>query len=272
MPIKKIKKCLESYDKGRPINRLLFEESINKLHLKQHYNVRDCIEYFQPNKNNPRQFIVTNINQELLAELRSHVENIGADRQSASLHGKSHSFKVDGSMLVCRVLGSHPFIVKFDKDQRFTSPQKLNKNILIVENLQLFLHDLATFKLLVDYCQFKVDDFKDLDIVWGDGNCISNSLHYKFLSQYDNVFCLFDVDLGGVTIARNLISSGIDIKLILPASLEQRLQLVPTFQSNDVIQEVIRVCGNEPALMPVASIIKKTHKFIEQEDYLQWIL
>ena len=274
MPMSKIKKCLEGFDKGKPINRLVFEDSIKKLHLKHNYNLHESIDYFQPNRQKPKQFIITNIDQSLLAELRAHVENIGTNRQSASLHGKSHSFRVDGSMLTCRKMNSHPFVVLFDNRQGFTSPQKLGDNILIVENLQLFLHELSTLSFLVRHCQFDTKYLQNLDIVWGDGNCITNSLHHRFLEQYHNVFCLFDIDLGGITIAKNLLNSGISkpISFLYPSKIEERLALVPKIQDNKTVQEVLKLCAGEPALKNIANIIKQNQKFIEQEDYLQWTL
>lgn len=138
---------------------------------------------------------------------------------------------------------------------------------LLIENRQLFLHWQNTVKFLHDQCKFASTNY---DIIYAAGNEISNSLHQKFLSQYRKLYFCFDIDLGGVTIAKNLIEQLPDTpyQFLMPVDIHDRIAQVSRRVTADTVAKVRSLSAGHEGLTPVCQIISRHFKTIEQESFL----
>lgn len=138
---------------------------------------------------------------------------------------------------------------------------------LLIENRQLFLHWESTVKFLHDQCEFAS---KNYDIIFAAGNEISNSLHQNFLSQYHKLYFCFDIDLGGVTIAKNLIEQLPDIpyQFLMPIDIHDRIAQVSRRVTADTVAKVRSLSAGHKGLTAVGQVISRHFKSIEQESFL----
>jgi len=128
-----------------------------------------------------------------------------SDRVHASIAGNSHTQRVSGSLLT--LLGhaqSFPQLIVFDKDGGYQTPASLHHNLLVIENLENFLALIKCRDYLVSWLGLEPNQAWDCDIVYADGNAISNKLHQQFFCHYDTIRCLLDIDLGGFEIFKNI--------------------------------------------------------------------
>lgn len=144
---------------------------------------------------------------------------------------------------------------------------RLAPEALLLENRQLFLDSAKTLAFLQHHSPFASDNF---DIIFSAGNEISNTLHRAFLAQYQRLYCCFDFDLGGVSTASNLMRLLPDTpcELLIPDDLDARLANVVERVSTQYVHEVRCLASAEPRLAPIATLISKHHKVLEQESLL----
>ena len=144
---------------------------------------------------------------------------------------------------------------------------RLAKEALLLENRQLFLNSAKTVAFLQRHSPFISENF---DIIFSAGNEISNSLHRGFLSHYQRLYCCFDFDLGGLMTAINLMRLLPDTPcdLLIPDDLDARLANVVERVSTQYVHEVRCLASAEPRLAPLANLISKHHKVLEQESLL----
>lgn len=144
---------------------------------------------------------------------------------------------------------------------------RLSKEALLLENRQLFLNSAKTVAFLQRHSPFSSENF---DIIFSAGNEISNSLHQGFLAQYQRLYCCFDFDLGGLITASNLMRLLPDTpcELLIPDDLDARLANVVERVSTQYVHEVRCLASAEPRLVPLAKLISKHHKVLEQESLL----
>jgi len=155
-----------------------------------------------------------------------------------------------------------------DADGEYRSPITLSNDALVIENRQNFIDVEQTVQFLEKHTGFKLKP--GMNIIFAEGNVISNALHKKFLSQYQHIHLCMDVDLGGLTIAKNLMSllPKTAFSFMVPRDIEQRLARVVLRKEKHYIDAVIQLGVSTPALAPYASLIKNTQKTLEQESYL----
>ncbi|WP_131667692.1 hypothetical protein [Psychrobacter pygoscelis] len=147
------------------------------------------------------------------------------------------------------------------------TPTAAAPEALLIENRQLFLHGERTVKFLHDRCEF---DSANYDIIFAAGNEISNRLHQKFLSQYRKLYFCFDIDLGGVTIAKNLIEQLPDTpyQFLMPTDIHDRIAQVSRRVAAETVAKVRSLSMGHDGLMPVCHVISQNFKTIEQESFL----
>jgi hypothetical protein len=147
-------------------------------------------------------------------------------------------------------------------------PVKIADTILLVENLENFIALQATIDLLVSWGI----DIKphQLDIVFGAGNQITNQLHNSFLRQYRRVYCLFDLDPGGIRMFCSLLSqlSSESLCFVLPVDLESRLQKSELHLSAEERTELLRYTGQAPEIDLLINQLRVSQRKLEQETYL----
>lgn len=217
-----------------------------------------------------QQYCITHINSELERELQHLIASIGNDRVSAARQNRSHNHKVDGSLLVVRQGLQHPNVVLFDELGKYQYPNNQSQLALIIENRQNFISITKTVHFLQKHTNLASVCIDELDIVFAGGNEVSNTLHKSFFEQYQHIYLCFDVDLGGLTIARNIIALLPDksITFLVPSDIDTRLRAVTEIQSSTYVDEVISIGCACSQLSSYAKLIKDHRRILEQESYL----
>ncbi|MDA5133621.1 Wadjet anti-phage system protein JetD domain-containing protein [Psychrobacter sp. ANT_H3] len=287
-----LKIMLSSIKNGKSINLLRFKKLVDSLNLGVRFELSDI----KATKSSGNNYRVIGLPTELDQVLKHYVNQIGDDRISSARQNLSHNHKVMGSYLLlihdAHLSGllqssniSHPMVITIDAQgmpsypPSFLEEQPLDmqasaeverrkvKDAVIIENRQLFLNWTQTKAFLQTRCQFSSSNY---DVIFGAGNDISNSLHRKFLSDYQKLYVCGDIDLGGMTIASNLIKLLPDslIELVIPDDLEQRLNQVASFTKPKTVSDIRHICSHHVELYAVSDVITKTHKTLEQESYL----
>lgn len=265
----KLTQFLHAIERQKPINLSKFESLIRGLKLHHYYQPSDILGYRKKDK-----YIVESIHPDLWAELSQLASQLGHDRVSSARQNRSHQHAVNGSLLLVRQGVQHPKVVLIDKTGDFQGINSLSEYALIIENRELFLRMTETLKFVQTYCSVNSNiDWYHVDMIFGMGNEISNQLHQAFLSGYQKIYLLLDVDLGGLITAKNLyhLLPSIPQLWLQPYDIEQRLQQVVERCDSAKLNEVIKLGQAYPHLQSVCQMIAKHHKFLEQESYLHAI-
>jgi len=255
---------IKNIDAKKPINLNAFYKLVDSLRLTYKREVQDVIA----TKHKGQLYIITLINDALMSELRVLAIDNSHSRAAAAIQNKSHSVNVNGSFLLISEPFLSPVVVMIDADGQYNCPIPQSKQVLVIENRQNFIDADQMVRFLEQHTAFKL--LPKMNIIFSEGNEISNALHKKFLSQYDQLHLCMDVDLGGLTIARNLMSLLPDsqINFLVPDDISERLDKIIEREQTGYIDEVIQIGLSTPLLAPVAKLIKDKQKTLEQESYL----
>jgi len=255
---------IKNIDSEKPINLNAFYKLVDSLRLTHTREAQDIVA----TKHKGQLYIVTRINDELIAELRILTEVNGVTRTAAATQNKSHSVNVNGSFLLIRNKSASPVVVMINADGEHYNPIPLSAEALVLENRQNFIDAEQMVDFLETHTAFRLTP--KMNIIFSEGNEISNALHKKFLSQYERLHLCMDVDLGGLTIARNLMSllPETQFNFLVPDNIAERLDKIVEREQAGYIDEVIKIGLSTPALAPVAKLIKDKQKTLEQESYL----
>jgi len=264
MSIQQLKSFLQRIDCDKPINLPIFISLLKKLPLFHELLPSDI----SARKVKGPLYHVDAINEKLNIELRKLTRDIGWDRVSSARQNRSHNKKVSGSILLIRDRSNHPQVVLFSEDGSFEAPQQQAEYALLIENRENYLSIDKTITFLKQKMMFNFD--QPIDVIFAVGNEISNSLHRNFLGNYKKLYLFFDLDLGGLTITRNLNTLLPDIpkKFLLPVDIEARLSKVVEKQTSEMIDSVIEIGSTDTLLTPLAKLIKDYQRILEQESYL----
>lgn len=264
MNIINLKRYIDNIDNSKPINLQKFISLVGQLSLSHTFQPSDV----SARKVKGQLYQVININERLSKELRALVESIGWDRISSSRQNRSHKHKVDGSLLLVRERSSHPNVVLFDKDGNFSGINQNSDRALLIENRQNFIAIDKTLTFLNKEAGLNFE--LPIDVIFADGNEISNALHGHFLGYYKKLYLFFDFDLGGLIIAKNvnaLLPNTLK-EFVVPKDIDTRLSKVVEKQSPEYIDKVLKIGLADPLLAPYAKLIKDHQRILEQESYL----
>jgi hypothetical protein len=197
------------------------------------------------------------------------------DRKSAEESGDSHKHRVSASYLMMdRPNLSHPVIIINDK-QGYILPEdfSLGRRLIVVENQENFLNTLQTIEFVNKQCL--IETTGDIDVIFGSGNGISSVWNKRFLSHYEQVYCLLDIDTGGCRIFLNLMSlldGSKTLQLLIPNDAEQRLIRSSNRGNGQLTQksskELDKMYGKNKQVDSMINLIMKYDTELEQEDYL----
>ena len=190
-------------------------------------------------------------------------------RSAASMTGNSHSTNVNGAMLITWHVGAPtPEVKVFSSDRPIPSPSK--PNILIIENEECFLNKEEAYKFARGNCGLSVPAAQ-IEFVFGSGNSISNKRITPYLKATEqSIFCLFDVDLGGLSIYSNLLSAGLPPSRthhLIPFDLKERLKASKRKATDEELEKLDTVYGISPKTDLVITAIRHFKRTIEQESY-----
>lgn len=257
-------KFLEKIKDGKPINLMSFYNLIDSYNLSRPRQTSDVEARLVKGQT----YTVTFIDTNLLDDLEKLALIDKSTRTSASLQNNSHASNVNGSFLIVREGLKDPSVVILDEYGEYRSTVTYSNEALIIENRQNFIDADITVSFLESHTSFQFHDA--LNIIFAEGNEISNHLHKMYLCHYDKLYLCMDFDLGGLTIANNLMSLLPDTEIIFlaPDDIALRLDNIVERVSNKEIDAVIKLGQVNSRLLPYAKLIKDKQKVLEQESYL----
>ncbi|WP_460858814.1 hypothetical protein [Rheinheimera gaetbuli] len=191
------------------------------------------------------------------------------DRTSASVAGNSHAVSVKGAMLITWAAGEEsPKVRVFNDDTQTQFPAK--PNVLIIENEECFLNKEDTFQFVDKYCGTDCP-ITDIEFVFGSGNSISNKRILPYLkAATGQIYCLFDVDFGGLRIFSNLLAGGLSAErthYLIPSDLELRLKQSKRIATQAELESLDQVYGISTKTDRIISAIRYYKTTLEQESY-----
>ena len=162
------------------------------------------------------------------------------------------------------------------------------KHLLIIENQENFFRWSAFLSVLTqlginnkDSQQYTIKEnfsLADFDIAFGSGNNITNAKNIIFFKQYQHITCVFDYDLGGLTIFKSLsnLCSNIDKITLTFLQPEKTYLLTQAFTEHyfkkepksDKQWQQAKVLATALGFNELAQAFNETKKFMEQESYL----
>lgn len=260
----RLAKFLEKIRVGKPINLMSFYNLIDSYNLSRPRQADDVTARVIKGQN----YIVTSIHPELMFDLArlGHIDI--ATRTTASLQNNSHARNVNGSFLIVRQGLDSPSIVMIDQYGQYKSTISYSGEALVIENRQNFIDVDKTISFLEDTSSFQFTE--NMNIIFSEGNEISNKLHKAYLSRYEKLYLCMDFDLGGLTITNNVMTllPNAEITFLVPDDIALRLEHVVERVSNKEIDSIIKLGQRNLKLLPYAKLIKDKQKVIEQESYL----
>ena len=190
-------------------------------------------------------------------------------RSAASMTGNSHSTNVNGAMLITWHFDAPtPAVKVFSDALPLIHPDK--PHVLIIENEECFLNKEDIYEFAQKYCGLTAPA-EQIEFVYGSGNSISNKRIIPYLKLVEgDVFCLFDVDLGGLIIYSNLLSAGLDptkTHFLIPTDLIERLKYSKRKATNGELEKLESVYGVSAITDQVITALRHYKKTLEQESY-----
>lgn len=195
-----------------------------------------------------------------------------SERVQAAAKGKSHSKSTSGAFCLIHTeeYPSTPFTILIDNGVPRLLP-KLKKNLLLIENFELFLSLESTLEFLNGKCRESVD-LTEWDIIYSQGSGILNKQFIPLLMNYEKVLCLFDLDFGGLitfTTLRERLNS--NIKFIYPTDYEYWIDNygfeMPNAEHKQLKNLYLKGCHQKKTKRIMEALLK-TRRKLEQEVYL----
>jgi hypothetical protein len=266
----KIHNYLSSITAGHPINFEAFAKELSKHGKGAGY----LFDTFSTSKLGKCSYKVAVLREDRFAELiREHAPSEITGRIGAAFDGNSHTAAVSGSLLITRSLAHpHPCVVLLSK-HGWDAPNTLRPAALLVENLENFLALEQTIDILAD-CGV-AEQSEDLDVIFGAGNQITNRLNIPFLSQYQRLYCLFDADLGGLTMYRTLLKGLPEecrIMFVYPNDIALRLDGSRYQLDQQGRQDLLKFVGLSDGTDELIRLMLDSHRALEQETYLMPVM
>ncbi len=261
-----ISNYLDKIKQGKAIN---FDNFLKKLQVEG-YDDRTILNTFSTHKLSKSRYHVEIIDQEHFAQLQHNFPDFTiTDRVSAAQAGDSHKHPVSQSMIILwSHHQNHPVVILNDADG-IKAPVTLGQRLLIIENQENFVQKDQTLAFLKQ----QIADFNDeaLDIAHGSGNAISNRLNKAFFNRYQQIDCLLDLDIGGLSTFANLaeLTSHPQLHFLLPPCADQLLASSKLALQNKHRAALCKFKQTYPALQPAIDLMIHHKKMLEQEMYLQ---
>ena len=243
------------------------------LPAKYQHNWRSIFNIEEPTgKDN---YILSVIDQQCFKTLLANTKP-SQNRIEAATLGNSHQHNASMSFLLV-----YPgVLIKPVKSEAISCPKVViidgsiltqefapQKTLVIIENQENFFRYQAFLSQLTSMTV-------QVDIAFGQGNCITNSLNSLFFDQYQEIQCCFDYDLGGLTMFSSLIKlTKAKVKFILPpadsltneAFVNTHFKKTPEKANHwqKAISLAVKI-----GLDDLAHAFNISKKFMEQEVYL----
>ena len=254
---------LQKILQGQAIN---YEAFLNK--LPEQYRRRHR-EVFATEKVQANRWVVTVLDETAFAALQNEAK-APVSRVDAAKKGNSHRHGTDVSLLLVYHHGltsSRPDVVVIECDSVDMGFQRA-RCVLIVENERNF-HQYRQMLNFASEVLGKPLELSGCDVVLGGGNRITRGAILEWLMGYEDVFCAFDYDAGGLQMFATIAASLTDkARFVQPADWQpwlNRFCKIPDsterFTKALSLAETLR-------FVSLAEAFRTTGKFMEQEMIL----
>lgn len=254
---------LQKILRGQAINYEAFLKKLPEQFRRCH---RDT---FATEKVQANRWIVTVLDESAFAELQNLAE-APVSRIDAAKKGNSHRHGTEVSFLLVYHRGlasSRPDVVVIESDSVDIGFQRA-RSVLVIENERNF-YQYPQMLSFADQALGRRLQLADCDVVLGGGNRITGSAILDWLKGYEDVFCAFDYDAGGLqmfsTIAASLGDRATFVQPIDWHPWRARFCKVP-----DSTERFTRAVSLAEGLgfVALAEAFRSTGKFMEQEMIL----
>ncbi|MEQ9546376.1 MAG: DUF2220 family protein [Marinobacter sp.] len=254
---------LEKILRGQPIN---YEAFLKK--LPEQFRCRHR-EVFATEKVQTNRWIVTIRDETAFAELQN-VAQAPVSRIDAAKKGNSHRHGTDVSFLLAYhqgLVSSRPDMVVIENDSVDIGFHRA-RSLLVVENERNFYQ----YRQMLDFASEALGkrlELVECDVVLGGGNRITRAAILDWLKGYEEVFCAFDYDAGGLQMFSTMAASlGDKATFVQPTDWQpwlDRFCKVP-----DSTERFTKALSLAEALgfVSLAEAFRATGKFMEQEMIL----
>jgi hypothetical protein len=264
--VKNLRKVLLRIEQGLPVDWIKAKKNLLSLGISQ----KSMSQALSVTAYGGNDYRVEIKDKKIFDEILLSIEPANkSTRSAASLSGNTHLSQVNGAMLaVWYANEAVPINRVFKGEESYPSPDR--KNALIIENEECFLFWEDTFKFVRDFCNVDMDE-DDVEYIYGSGNSITNRRIIPYLKAFKGeVYCLFDIDPGGLRIYANLISAGLEKEkthYLVPEDLEDRLVNSRREATEKELEELSKVYGVTEKTDRIISALRYYKKTIEQESY-----
>ena len=254
---------LQKILRGQPINYEAFLKKLPEQIRRRHR------ELFATEKVQTNRWVVTVLDKTAFAELQN-VAELPVSRVDAAKKGNSHRHGTEVSfLLVYRqgLVSSRPDVVVVGNDSIDIGFHRA-RSVLIVENERNFYQ----YPQMLDFSSGALGrrlELANCDVVLGGGNRINRRAILDWLMGYEEVFCAFDYDAGGLqmfsTIAASLANKA---RFVQPADWKPWLgQFRKIPDSTERFTKAL-LLSEGLGFLSLAEAFRNTGKFMEQEMIL----
>jgi len=251
---------LQKILRGQPINYEAFLKKLPELFRRRHR------ELFATEKVQTNRWLVTILDEVAFAELQNTAE-APVSRVGAARKGNSHRHGTNVSFLLVYHQGlasNRPDVVVIGNEYVDTGFHRA-RSVLVVENERNFYQ----YRQMLDFAsEARGIDFRlaNCDVVLGGGNRVTSSAVIDWLKDYDDVFCAFDYDVGGLQMFSTIAASlGDKARFVQPRDWQSWLDRFCKIP--DTTERFTRALSLAEKLgfMALAEAFRATGKFMEQE-------
>lgn len=190
------------------------------------------------------------------------------DRTDASKgQSRSHQVKLSSVLMHFRQGIAFPFSILIDKSGVIEPKLNFAHSLLIIENEEVFNNILLAQDFLLTKCGL---DLSEMDILLGGGNKAANSYLHHLYNNYQQIYCFFDLELGGLRTAKSIINGTghPNIKFVTPDSILTFIENHGKKLSSSHYQPLREIRISTPELKLAVDVMLRTQKRLEQEAYL----
>lgn len=254
---------LDKILRGQPINYEAFLKKLPEQFRRRH---RDM---FAKEKVQSNRWLVTVQDETAFAELQILAE-APASRIDAAKKGDSHRHGTEVSFLLVYhggLASSRPDVVVIESDSVDIGFQRAG-SVLVIENERNFYQYQQMLKFTGEILGRPLH-LADCDVVLGGGNRVTRGAILDWLTGYEEVFCAFDYDAGGLQMFSTIAASlGDKATFVQPPDWQPwlgRFRKLP-----DTTERFTRAISLAEGLgfVPLAEAFRATGKFMEQEMIL----
>lgn len=248
---------------GQPINYEAFLKKLPGTFLRRHRDI------FSTEKVQANGWIVTVLDEIAFAELQNLAE-APLSRVDAAKKGNSHRHGTDISFVLTyhrQQASSRPDVVVVTNDSVDIGFHRA-RYVLVVENERNFYQYPQMLNFSSDALGKRLN-LENCDVVLGGGNRITRGAILDWLQGYEEIFCVFDYDAGGLQMFSTMAASlGDKATFVQPSDWQPwRIQFCKVPDSTERFMKALSLAEGL-GFMSLADAFRATGKFMEQEMIL----